>query len=115
MDSRAPLSTEETNAVLTCLLGALSSDPAVQQQAEQTLQAWESRVGFCSCLSVSARPQRCRPADRPAALRRSRPTAWRAPQEIVANKAAEHSARWLAVVHLKNSISKYWRVRADQK
>jgi hypothetical protein len=50
-------------------------------------------------------PASCRPATSTVAR----------PQEVVANKAAEHSARWLAVVQLKNCISKYWRVRADQK
>lgn len=33
------------------------------------------------------------------------------PQEILASKDADHSARWLAAVHLKNSCNKYWRSR----
>jgi hypothetical protein len=33
------------------------------------------------------------------------------PQEVVSSREAEHSARWLAVVHLKNSVTKYWRSR----
>jgi hypothetical protein len=32
-------------------------------------------------------------------------------QEILASKDADHSARWLAAVHFKNSCSKYWRSR----
>ena len=97
--NRAPLTAEETNAVLTCLLGALSSDPAVQQQAEQTLQSWESRVGFCSCLSVS--PSARSGASRgPIGAAAAKAANVARVQEIVANKEAEHSARWLAVVHL---------------
>lgn len=36
------------------------------------------------------------------------PTHW---QEILASKDADHSARWLAAVHFKNSCNKYWRSR----
>jgi hypothetical protein len=32
-------------------------------------------------------------------------------QEILASKDADHSARWLAAVHFKNSCNKYWRSR----
>lgn len=35
----------------------------------------------------------------------------RGPQEILASKEADHSARWLAAVHFKNSCNKYWRSR----
>lgn len=35
----------------------------------------------------------------------------RALQEILASKDADHSARWLAAVHFKNSCNKYWRSR----
>ncbi len=33
-------------------------------------------------------------------------------QEIILSKEADHSARWLAAVHFKNSINKFWRSRA---
>jgi len=39
------------------------------------------------------------------------PIAAHLPQEILASKDADHSARWLAAVHFKNSCNKYWRSR----
>jgi hypothetical protein len=32
-------------------------------------------------------------------------------QEIIANKDNDHSARWLASVQFKNSITRHWRGR----
>lgn len=32
-------------------------------------------------------------------------------QELISSKDADHSARWLAAVQLKNSVNKYWRSR----
>lgn len=36
-------------------------------------------------------------------------------QEIVGNKEHDHSARWLASVHLKNSVSRNWKGRPDAR
>ena len=35
-------------------------------------------------------------------------------QEIIGSKALDHGARWLAIIHFKNSISRHWRLRAGQ-
>jgi hypothetical protein len=77
-----PLGPGDLPAVFDCLRSALSHDPATQKQAEAALHELETRPGFCSCLA-----------------------------EILASKDADHSARWLAAVHLKNSCNKYWRSR----
>jgi hypothetical protein len=34
-------------------------------------------------------------------------------QAVIGNQEADHSARWLAAVQLKNSVNKYWRPRYD--
>jgi hypothetical protein len=34
-------------------------------------------------------------------------------QAVIGNQQADHSARWLAAVQLKNSVNKYWRPRYD--
>ncbi|KAL4857594.1 Importin-11 [Chlorella vulgaris] len=78
----AALGPSDLPAVFDCLRSALSHDPSTQKQAEATLHDLEARSGFCSCLA-----------------------------EILASKDADHSARWLAAVHFKNSCSKYWRSR----
>lgn len=108
--------------VFECLRGALSQQPGVQKQAEAALQALEARPGFCSCLAVSRAPGIVRLggghgswSERAAALPPA-PHSCESPalprsQEIIASKDADHSARWLAAVHFKNSISKYWRSR----
>lgn len=35
-------------------------------------------------------------------------------QEIIASKNVEHSVRWLATIHFKNSIARHWRLRPGQ-
>ncbi|KAL6745489.1 armadillo-type protein, partial [Haematococcus lacustris] len=74
------LSGGDVPGVLQCLQGALSSSPEVQKQAETVLVSLERRPGFCSCLA-----------------------------EVIGCKDYDHSARWLASVQLKNSISRHWR------
>jgi len=32
-------------------------------------------------------------------------------QEIIRNKQADYSARWLAGIHFKNTIGKHWKTR----
>jgi hypothetical protein len=34
-------------------------------------------------------------------------------QAVIGNQDADHSARWLAAVQLKNSVNNYWRPRYD--
>jgi hypothetical protein len=36
-------------------------------------------------------------------------------QEIIRNKQADHSARWLAGIHFKNTIGKHWKTRAGHR
>ncbi|KAI8476158.1 MAG: armadillo-type protein [Monoraphidium minutum] len=76
----------EPNQVLQLLLGALSHDQAVQKQAELGLQVLEWQPGYVSCLAA-----------------------------IIANGEADHSARWMASVQLKNAINKQWRPRYDNR
>ncbi|KIY92928.1 Importin-11, partial [Monoraphidium neglectum] len=76
----------EPNQVLQLLLRALSHDQAMQKQAEQALHSLESQPGYVSCLAA-----------------------------IVANGEANHSARWMASVQLKNTVSKQWRPRYDSR
>lgn len=47
------LSEHDIPQLLQLLQAALSSDAAVQKQAEGMLGSLEGRVGFCSCLAVS--------------------------------------------------------------
>lgn len=35
-------------------------------------------------------------------------------QEIIGSKDVDHSARWLATIHFKNSINRHWRLRPGQ-
>ena len=36
-------------------------------------------------------------------------------QEIISSKQADHSARWLATIQLKNTITRHWRQRSDSR
>jgi hypothetical protein len=47
------LSENDIPQLLQLLQAALSTDRAVQKQAESMLASLELRVGFCSCLAVS--------------------------------------------------------------
>ncbi|GMH34265.1 hypothetical protein BSKO_02099 [Bryopsis sp. KO-2023] len=58
--------------------------PASQKPAEAALEELASRPGFCSCLV-----------------------------EIIKSSDADESSRWLASVHLKNTVNKSWRTRRD--
>ena len=108
--------------VLQLLLAALSHDQAVQKQAEQTLQSLEGQTGYASCLAVSVGPadRRPRACCLPAIYHSDSEIATRIVdhprvQAIVANGDANHSARWMASVQLKNAISKHWRPRYDSR
>lgn len=79
---QVPLGAADIDQVLQCLKAALGVDYAIRKSAEDTLQSLETRPGFCSCLA-----------------------------EILSNRDAEHSARWLAAVHFKNSLTRNWRPR----
>ncbi|EFJ44088.1 hypothetical protein VOLCADRAFT_95713 [Volvox carteri f. nagariensis] len=79
-----PLSQQDYNSLLSCLLNALNPNPEVQKQAEAYLQSLDSRPGFSSALA-----------------------------EIVSNREADHSARYLASVHLKNSVHRNWKKRVS--
>eukprot|EP00878_Enallax_costatus_P025072 GHUV01026793.1.p1 GENE.GHUV01026793.1~~GHUV01026793.1.p1 ORF type:complete len:237 (+),score=29.13 GHUV01026793.1:355-1065(+) len=70
--------------LLQLLQSALSADPAVQKHSEALLSSLGSRVGYCSCLAA-----------------------------VVGSHDADHSARWLAAVQLKNNVNKFWRPRYD--
>lgn len=80
------LSSSDLSAIYSLLENALSQDEALRRPAEAALAACESRPGFCSLLL-----------------------------EIMAAKGmnVQSSARWLASVYFKNSISRYWRLRRD--
>ncbi|GLC33673.1 hypothetical protein PLESTB_000102300 [Pleodorina starrii] len=80
-----PLSQQDYNSLLSCLLNALNQNPEVQKQAEAYIQSLDSRPGFSSALA-----------------------------EIVSNRDADHSERYLASVHLKNSIHRNWKKRVSQ-
>ncbi|KAK9787255.1 hypothetical protein WJX73_002919 [Symbiochloris irregularis] len=69
-----------------CLRAALGTDEALRKSAEATLQSFEGRPGFCSCLA-----------------------------EILSSKEADHSARWLAAVHFKNTSVKTWKPRLNRR
>ncbi|GIM07011.1 hypothetical protein Vretimale_11220 [Volvox reticuliferus] len=75
-----PISQQDYNILLSCLLNALNQNPEVQKQAEAYIQSLDGRPGFSSALA-----------------------------EIVSNRDADHSARYLASVHLKNSIHRNWK------
>ncbi|KAG2485576.1 hypothetical protein HYH03_015738 [Edaphochlamys debaryana] len=80
-----PLSQQDYASLLACLQNALNQNPEVQKQAEAYIQSLDSRPGFSSALA-----------------------------EIVSNRDADHSARYLASVHLKNSIHRNWKKRVAQ-
>ena len=42
----------DITSLYECLRGALSPDPNLQKDAEETLKALGDRPGFCSCLAV---------------------------------------------------------------
>eukprot|EP00198_Chlamydomonas_reinhardtii_P012328 XP_001701665.1 predicted protein [Chlamydomonas reinhardtii] len=77
-----PLTQQDFASLLSCLQNALNQNPEVQKQAEAYIQSLDSRAGFSSALA-----------------------------EIVGNREADHSARYLASVHLKNSIHRNWKKR----
>lgn len=66
------------------------------------------RAARCRSCCIALQPQACLP------LRFHPFAAAHGPlglQEILTSKEADHSARWLAAVHFKNSCNKYWRSR----
>jgi len=82
----AALSLSDVSAVLACLQAVLRPGPD-QKAAEAVLTSLEGRPGFCSCLA-----------------------------EVIGSGAAQqgqqqhdHSARWLASVHFKNTVLRHWR------
>jgi hypothetical protein len=130
----AALGPADLQLVFECLKGALSQNSAIQKQAEAALHTLEARPGFCSCLAVrgalssllglsivelAARagsgleavpiaPSGYHTRHFPCLVQQC---AVCFPQEIIPSKEADHSARWLAAVHFKNSVNKYWRSR----
>ncbi|MCO5558501.1 hypothetical protein L7F22_012086 [Adiantum nelumboides] len=80
------LSSSDLLAVYGLLEKALSQDESLRKSAESALAACESKPGFCSLLL-----------------------------EIMASTDinVNSSARWLALVYLKNSVNRYWRLRRD--
>ncbi|KAK9844039.1 hypothetical protein WJX81_002691 [Elliptochloris bilobata] len=64
----------------------MSTDASVRSSAEGVLQSLEERPGYCSCLA-----------------------------EVVSSKQADHSARWLATIQLKNTVTRHWRQRSDSR
>ncbi|KAK9822576.1 hypothetical protein WJX74_006339 [Apatococcus lobatus] len=68
------------------LKAALSSDTTTRQNAEARLKNIETYDNFSSCLA-----------------------------EIFSSKEADHSVRWLTIVHFKNSMSRNWKARTSQK
>ncbi|CAL8468538.1 g8078 [Coccomyxa elongata] len=81
----SPLGPDDVRSLYEGLRQALSPDINVQKAAESTLKSLEGRQGFCSCLA-----------------------------EIIGSKDVDHSARWLATIHFKNSINRHWRLRPGQ-
>ncbi|PNH03022.1 Importin-11 [Tetrabaena socialis] len=77
-----PLTQQEFGSLQSALQNALSQSPDVQKQAEAYIQSLDGRPGFSSALA-----------------------------EIISNRDTDHSARYLASVHLKNSIHRNWRKR----
>jgi len=77
------LGPQDLEAVFNVLKSSLSQDSTTRNQGEATLRSLELSPGFSSCLT-----------------------------EIINRQEADHSVRWLAAVHLKNSINKYWRFRS---
>jgi hypothetical protein len=77
------LGPQDLEAVFNVLKSSLSQDSTTRNQGETTLRSLELSPGFSSCLT-----------------------------EIIDRQEADHSVRWLAAVHLKNSINKYWRSRS---
>eukprot|EP00882_Tetradesmus_deserticola_P030292 GHRQ01033993.1.p1 GENE.GHRQ01033993.1~~GHRQ01033993.1.p1 ORF type:complete len:225 (+),score=98.09 GHRQ01033993.1:341-1015(+) len=84
MANNVHLSEADIPQLLQLLQGALSPDAPTQKQAEAVLASIQGRTGYCSCLAA-----------------------------VVGSQEAEHSARWLAAVQLKNNVNKYWRPRYD--
>ncbi|CAI5480607.1 unnamed protein product [Closterium sp. Yama58-4] len=78
------LTTADAGPIYNLLEAALNE--ATRKEAEQALNAYETRVGFCSCLL-----------------------------EIISRKELDQKggARWLAAVYFKNSINRYWRARRE--
>jgi len=77
-----PLGPGDLTGLFNVLSAALSTETGTRKEAEDTLAAMEWRQGFCSCLL-----------------------------EILGNKSADQSARWLASTQLKNTIVRQWRPR----
>lgn len=107
-----PLTQDEYHGLLTCLQGALDQDSGVQKQAEAYISGLEPRPGFSSALTVR-RGVACVGEAPPQPVFGSPGSSMRGglclPQEVVCNREADHSARYLASVHLKNSINRSWK------
>lgn len=102
-----PLTLDDIPGIFSVLSNSLSHDQRQQKEAEGQLQALEIRPNFCSCLVVSimnlsGSDDVCLVEAQVFSL---------GLQEIVSHKEADRTARWLASVHLKNMVSKYWRSR----
>ncbi|CAI7878377.1 unnamed protein product [Closterium sp. NIES-53] len=78
------LTAADAGPIYNLLEAALNE--ATRKEAEQALNAYETRVGFCSCLL-----------------------------EIISRKELDQKggARWLAAIYFKNSINRYWRARRE--
>ena len=89
---------------------AQSSHPNTQKEAETALTQLDAQQGFSSCLAVSTTSAsllylECQKPQKLAA------NFGMYIQEIIQNKQADHSARWLAGIYFKNKITKSWKGR----
>ena len=101
---------EHLPELVACLQSVLSNDAAIRKAAEGTLDQLSAIPGYCSCLAVRVR-EGIGDGDGPRLVVRLSGTGLL--QEIIANKGADHRARWLASVNLKNTVIKMWRPRSS--
>lgn len=112
----------DLDRLFACLRGAISTDAGVRSSAEATLQSLEDQSGYCSCLAVRIHSHLLcciymkYKADPKTWLQgRSFTLCSSSSQEIISSKQADHSARWLATIQLKNTIMRHWRQRSDSR
>lgn len=133
----ASLTPDNIPALHHILLQSVNADPKTQKAAEAELEGLTSRPGYCSCLLVRMVPHvhrnRCSLWHDAClyfgvALNLSLTTkrnfviagllvcgslTWRPcqtiSQEILQSASTDLTARWMAVLQLKNTIGKQWR------
>ena len=89
---------------------AQSPHPNTQKEAETALTQLDAQQGFSSCLAVSITSASLLDLDCQKPQKLGVYLGMNM-QEIIQNKQADHSARWLAGIYFKIKITKSWKGR----